>query len=522
MATGSRSEIGKIGRALHSLTAETTPLFREVGRIVRWVAVAALLLCALIAVLYALLRNDWLGGVLAGITLAMGVLPEEFPVVLTLFLAMGAWRISRVGVLSRRMPAVESIGAVTVLCVDKTGTLTENRMRVVLLESPVITADLRNEDRVTDADLLEILGTAAAASEPNAFDPMERAIHESFRTLAPQGASQLQRMKLIGEYDLTPELPTVTHVWQAAESSASLVAVKGAPEAVLNLCRINSAQRTQLLGRVTAHAANGLRLLAVATGQHDGDLPPTPQGFELRLLGLIGLADPLRTDVPAALIDCHAAGIRVVMITGDHPGTALAIARQAGLDASAGTLSGADIASMDEVQLRDCARRTNVFAQDPDQKLRLVKMLKANGEVVAMTGDGVNDAPSLKAADIGVAMGARGTDVAREAASIVLINDDFGSLVAAVRLGRRIYDNIRNAMTFIVAVIFRLQAWGSCQSCSVGPCSSFHCMSCSWNSSSTPHAHLYSKPIPRSPISCSAGRDALMHDYSTGKLCCAV
>lgn len=461
VATGSRSEIGKIGRALHTLTPETTALFREVRHIVRWVAVGALLLCAVIALMYALLRHDWLGGILAGITVAMGVLPEEFPVVLTLFLAMGAWRISRVGVLARRMPAVESIGAVTVLCVDKTGTLTENRMRVALIVSLQVAVDLRSAPTVTDAEVLRVLDIAAAASEPEAFDPMEKAIHESHLTLAPQAAAQLKQMQLVREYDLTPQLPAVTHVWQRDPAGDAIVAVKGAPETVLDLCHIEGARRLQLLEQVALHAGNGLRMLAVATGQHASDIMPAdPRGFELQLLGFIGLADPLRSDVPAALATCHEAGIRVVMITGDHPGTALAIARQAGLD-SQDALTGTDIAALDESRLRERVRSVNIFARmSPDRKLHLVQILKANGEVVAMTGDGVNDAPALKAADIGVAMGARGTDVAREAASIVLVNDDFGSLVAAVRLGRRIYDNIRHAMTYIVAVHIPIAGMG--------------------------------------------------------------
>ena len=462
VATGSESEIGKIGRALTTLAPEATPLFREVRHIVRWLAVAALLLCAIIASLYTWLRHDWLSGILAGITLAMGLLPEEFPVVLLLLLAMGAWRISRVGVLARRMPAVESIGAATVLCVDKTGTLTENRMQVVLLQSLDACADLRTAAPVTDSALREVLSVAAAASETDAFDPMERAIHESLNVQAAQEAVELKQMKLVREYDFTPELPAVTHVWQLPDGKSLRVAVKGAPETVLELCRIDAARRSQLLEQVALHAGNGLRLLGVAAGQHpNAPLPSDPSGFDLRLLGFIGLADPLRADVPAALSMCRCAGIRVVMITGDHAGTARAIAAQAGFDITNGTLSGADIDALDETQLRDRVGHINVFARmTPDQKLRLVKALKANGEVVAMTGDGVNDAPSLKAADIGVAMGARGTDVAREAAAIVLVNDDFGSLVAAVRLGRRIYDNIRNAMTFLVAVHIPIAGMG--------------------------------------------------------------
>jgi P-type Ca2+ transporter type 2C len=441
-ATGAGTEIGRIGRAVSSLPAETTPLYREVRRIVRWVAIAALTLCAAIAVLYALSRGDWLGGVLAGITLAMGVLPEEFPVVLTVFLAMGAWRISRGGVLTRRMPAIESIGAATLLAVDKTGTLTENRMQVALLEP------------TGSSSAAAVLATALAASERNPFDPMERAIHEAAQLRVPETVAHLQTMQLIREYDLTPELLAVTHIWQN-ESQQLEIAVKGAPETVFDLCRLDDDSRALLLKRVASHAADGLRVLAVArgSGAAPAPLPESPRDFTLELLGLIGLADPLRRDVPAALAECARAGVRVVMITGDHAGTAVAIATQAGFDTSCGVLSGAELESLSAEELRQRIGAVNIYARTkPEHKLRLVQMFKAAGEVVAMTGDGVNDAPALRAAHIGVAMGRRGTDVAREAAALVLVNDDFASLVEAVRLGRRIYANIRHAMTYLVAV----------------------------------------------------------------------
>lgn len=453
-ATGMRSEIGRIGHALTTLTDETTPLFREVRSIVRWVALSALLLCAAIAVIYAVARTDWLGGVLAGVTLAMGILPEEFPVVLTVFLAMGAWRISRAGVLTRRMPAVESIGAATVLAVDKTGTLTENRMRVALIETDNDTVDMRHADVILDDRATALLATALAASERDAFDPMERAIHEAARRWIPASAERLGRMNLVREYDLTPELLAVTHVWQQSGSPQFEVTVKGAPETVVALCRLAADTRARLLQRAATHADGGLRVLAVARGTFAlTTLPDTPRDFELELSGLLCLADPLRSDVPQALAECAEAGIRVVMITGDHPGTALSIAAQAGFDTRQGVLTGAELDPLTDEELRSRAREINIYARaKPEHKLRLVQAFKANGDVVAMTGDGVNDAPALRAAHIGVAMGGRGTDVAREAAALVLVNDDFASLVAAVRLGRRIYSNIRHAMSYIVAV----------------------------------------------------------------------
>jgi P-type Ca2+ transporter type 2C len=457
-ATGARTEIGKIGCALNELSPEVTPLFHEVRRIVRWVASAGLLLCVFIVVFYAVSRNDWLGGVLAGITVAMGVLPEEFPVVLTIFLAMGAWRISRQGVLTRRMPAIESIGAATVLAVDKTGTLTENRMRVAMVDSLANRSELSHK-KALEASLQQVLVTALAASERDAFDPMEHAIHAAALEFAD--GKRYAHMQLVREYDLTPQLLAVTHVWQDGADAPFEVAVKGAPETVFDLCRLDIAQRAGLHERVSAYAQDGLRVLAVARGSHAGELPDSPQGFTLQLLGLVCLADPLRASIPAALSECRQAGIRVVMITGDHAGTALAIAHQAGIDTTAGVLIGTDLAALPPEQLIARVREINVYARVvPEQKLMLVQALKSNNEIVVMTGDGVNDAPALKAAHVGVAMGSRGTDVAREAASLVLMNDDFASLVGAVRLGRRIYENIRHAMSYIIAVHIPLAGLG--------------------------------------------------------------
>lgn len=460
-ATGTRTEIGKIGNVLQTLQPETTALYGEVNRLVRWVATAALLLCAAIAIIYSVTRSDWLGGVLAGITVAMSVLPEEFPLVLTVFLAMGAWRISRIGVLTRRLPALESIGAATILAVDKTGTLTENRMHVMALETHTERTELHIGAAIEDA-ARQVLEVATAACERAPFDPMERAIHAAAQSFAPAVIERLRGMDLIREYELSPELLAVTHVWRDPGATQAHVTVKGAPEIVMELCRLEPPQRAELMKRVNANAEQGLRILGVAQGNIAVDaLPETPRSFELEFLGFVCLADPLRGDVPAALAECKQAGIRVVMITGDHPGTAIAIATQAGFDVSAGALTGAEVASLDDATLRRRARDVNIYARSkPEHKLRLVQAFKADNNEVVMTGDGVNDAPALKAAHVGVAMGGRGTDVAREAASLVLVDDAFKSLVAAVRLGRRIYTNIRHAMSFIVSVHIPIAGMG--------------------------------------------------------------
>ncbi len=452
-ATGAATEIGRIGHALELLQPQRTPLYRETRRLVQWLAVCGVLLCLAVVGLYALLRGDWIQGALAGITLAMSVLPEEFPVVLTVFLALGAWRLSRRSVLTRSMPAIETLGAATVLAVDKTGTLTENRMTVAVLQQGSQRVRLGAAAPEVTAATNELLNAALAACEIDAFDPMERAIVRAAERHVPDAARQLGGMMLVREYELSAQLLAVTHVWKRADGSI-YVAAKGAPEALAALCRLEQSAATRLLGQTEELAADGLRVLAVASSEFTGEtLPASPGDLGLQLRGLVGLSDPVREAVPAALEECRRAGIRVIMITGDHAATARSVARAIGLDTSAGILTGAELAGLDEAALLERVRTVNVYARTPpDEKLRLVRALRACGEIVAMTGDGVNDAPALKAAHIGIAMGGRGSDVAREAAALVLLNDDFAALVAAVGVGRRIYENIRNAMSYLLAV----------------------------------------------------------------------
>jgi Ca2+-transporting ATPase len=401
---------------------------------VRFVAVAGLGASLAAAVLFGLLRGSWLDASLAGIALGMSMLPEEFPLVLAVFMTMGAWRISQARVLTRRAAAIEALGAATVLCTDKTGTLTENRMSVV----EVVAAD--------NTDAKQLLALGALASNPEGFDPMDRAILSS-------AGPPVEARVLVRSYGLAPDLLAVTQVWRTTGEDTLVVAAKGAPEAIMALCRLDPMAAAQVRDKVEMLARRGIRLLAVAVNERaTAPLPDTPHGFRFTWAGLIGLADPLRAEVPRAIAECHEAGVRVIMITGDYPATAQAIARSAGF-ANDAVLSGADLSQISDKVLAVRAKQVGVFARiSPAQKLRIVRALQANGEVVAMTGDGVNDAPSLKAADIGIAMGGRGTDVAREASSIVLLDDDFGSIVRTIRLGRRIYDNLRKAMGYILAV----------------------------------------------------------------------
>jgi Ca2+-transporting ATPase len=454
VATGSASAIGAIGASLATLGREQPRLEQQTRRMVLIFGATGLAVSLLAFFLYWALRGSWLEALLGAIAVGMSLLPEEFPLVLTVFMVMGAWRLSKSRVLTRRAPAIEALGAATVLCTDKTGTLTRNLMSVVHLESSgegERRATWQAEyppQRIRESDALrDLLHHATLASDSHHLDPMDRALW-GLRDLTQ---ADMPAATLVREYPLHPGMLAVTRVWRVP--GGFQVAAKGAPETIAGLCGLPPAGIDAVRTRVDALARRGMRVLAVARATSAGeDLPDTPQGFAFEFLGLVGFADPLRESVPDAIRECRSAGIRVVMITGDYPATAAAIARQAGIQ-SGEVCSGAELRALDDASLARRVRDTSVFARiSPDEKLRIVNALKAGGEIVAMTGDGVNDAPALKAAHIGIAMGGRGTDVAREAASIVLLDDDFGSIVRAVRLGRRIYDNMRKAMGYILAI----------------------------------------------------------------------
>jgi Ca2+-transporting ATPase len=448
LATGPRSEIGKIGQSLATLDIEAPRLRTETTRIVTWCAIGGGFVALLVVLLFGLLRGGWVEAVLAGIAIGMALLPEEIPVVLTVFLAMGAWRIGKVGVLTRRAAAIETLGSATVLCADKTGTLTQNRMSVAELWLPSGEAFTDGNDTAVPQGFDELLKTAALASAAVPTDPMEIALHSAHNDVT--GTNKSGAM-LIHAYALRPDLLAMSNVWE--DGDGLTIYAKGAPEAIAGMCHLPPEDLARMTEAVEVMATRGIRVLAAASAKlANRNWAASQHEYDFVLVGLVGLADPLRAGVPAAVAQCRSAGIRVVMITGDYAATARSIAFQAGI-ADGDVLTGADLEALDDVQLAERLKAVTVFARTmPAQKLRIVQAFKADGEVVAMTGDGVNDAPSLKAAHIGIAMGKRGTDVAREASAVVLLEDDFGSIVQSVRLGRRIYDNIRKAMAFIFAV----------------------------------------------------------------------
>ncbi len=458
-ATGLSSELGRIGKALETVEEERTLLQRETGRLVRNLTVVGLSLCAVVVVVYALTRGNtahvWKQGFLAGLTMAIATLPEEFPVVLTIFLALGAWRISRSRVLTRRVPAIETLGAATVLCTDKTGTLTQNRMTIGKLCAGGRSIDVRDPSiPELPEEFHGLLEFSILASKRDPFDPMERAITALGEKYLARTEHLHAAWTLVHEYPLSAELLALSHVWQAPDGTDYVIAAKGAPEAVGDLCHLPAEEMAAISRRAMEMAGEGLRVLGVARGLfRKSELPDVQHDFDFEFLGLVGLEDPIRPAVPGAIRECYRAGVRVVMITGDYPLTARNIASRIGLRDAENVIAGSELDAMSDEEFARRIGEADIFARVvPEQKLRIVEALKAKGEIVAMTGDGVNDAPALKSAHIGIAMGGRGTDVAREASALVLLDDDFSSIVEAVKLGRRIFDNIRKAIAYIFAI----------------------------------------------------------------------
>lgn len=432
--TGARTEYGRIGALMSKITVSRTPIERTIARVVTQVGIVVLFVCIAVIGIERLHAESWPLAVIAGVSLAMAALPEELPMVYTLYLALGAWRLAKDNALVRRLASVETLGSTSVICVDKTGTLTFGRLELV---------QMLCADGIPQSRLLE---TAALASQHDPFDPLEKAILTRARA---DGISPNDPASLAADFPFDPQLRRATRLWLL--DGKYLVATKGAPEVVLERCSLDAAAKARFFAEVERFAASGARVLAVACRSSVDAIRQRDEAErDLIFLGLLAFADPVRPDVAAHLAQCRTAGIRVVMITGDHPATALAVARGIGLDTSAGVLTGEDLAGMSRTALADALERTAVFARTrPEQKLEIVEALHLRNLVVAMTGDGTNDALALREADIGIALGQRGTEVARSAADLVLLDDDFATIVSAVRDGRRIFDNLRKAFRYL-------------------------------------------------------------------------
>ncbi len=453
-ATGSQTEMGKIGTALQTIKEEDTLLQKETSKIVKYFAIGGVFISLLIVLIFGLSSGNWLKAFLAGLTLSMSLLPEEFPVILVVFLTLGAWRISKSNVLTRKTPAIETLGAATVLCVDKTGTLTLNSMRLVKLFANGQFFENDNNVKNLPENFHDIMEYAILASQKDPFDPIEKEVKEVGDRCLSNTEHIHNNWNLIREYTLSKKLLALSHVWESPDKQNLVIAAKGAPEAIADLCHMSKPQIDELEKNIEKMAKEGLRVLGVAKATFQkSDLPSEQHDFNFQFVGLLGFIDPIRKMVPLSIKEAYEAKIRVIMITGDYPGTAQNIAKLIGLKNPDKFISGPDLEKMSKEELREKIKDTNIFARVvPEQKLLIVEALKANGEIVAMTGDGVNDAPALKAAHIGIAMGERGTDVARESSDLVLIDDDFSSIVKSVRLGRRIFDNLKKAIFYVFAV----------------------------------------------------------------------
>ncbi|MCL9808380.1 cation-translocating P-type ATPase [Flavobacterium luminosum] len=449
-STGINTEFGKIGSSLLAIEQEETRMQKEMKSLIKNLFIVGAILSASVVVAFYLIRGNFIQSLLNGLAAAMAILPEEFPVVLTIFLALGAWRLSKKKVLTRKPSAIETLGSATVLCSDKTGTITQNKMDI----SAVYDGNqsfFKHSFSEQQTKIREIIQLAHLASQENSLDPMEKAFTVAHSQLENGLVSDFQLLK---EFPISKSLLAMTRVVKDNASDQILVATKGAPEAIFSLCKLSEEETEKHLKIAKDFALKGLRIIAVATTSvNETEIPENQTHFNLQFKGLLGLEDPIRPEVPQAIKDCHTAGIKVIMITGDFPTTAKSIASQIGLPDDGVIMTGEELKNLTDEELKNKIESVTVFARVvPEQKLRIVNALKANQEVVAMTGDGVNDAPALKAANIGIAMGIMGTDVAREASSLVLLDDNFASIVSAIRLGRKIFDNLQKAMAYIIAI----------------------------------------------------------------------
>ncbi|MCL1873472.1 MAG: cation-translocating P-type ATPase [Clostridiales bacterium] len=442
---GEATEYGKIGAKVALAPEEKTPLQKQIVKIIQlFMGIAAIFLVLVSVVTWFNLpdhffRQRLIESILSGITLAMAMIPEEFPVVLTVFLSLGAWRLAKKNSLIRKLPSVETLGAISVLCVDKTGTITLNQMTV----QEIWAADNNEEN------LIEIMGLAC---ETEAYDPMEKAML-AYCENSGISKGHLFEGQLLSEYAFTNELKMMGHVWR--HEGEVIIAAKGSPEGLLKICRLTDDETHLVESKIRKMSEEGLRVIAVAAAklENESQIPPALGDCSLALCGLIGLADPPRESVKNDIAVCEKAGIRVVMITGDNGITAAAIAKKTGMKNHAGIITGDMLEQMSEGELREKVKTVSIFSRViPEHKMRIVKAFKDNGDIVAMTGDGVNDAPALKYADIGIAMGKRGSEVSREAADLILLDDNFSTIVDTVKDGRRIYDNIRKAVGYIFTI----------------------------------------------------------------------
>lgn len=449
-AIGNHTKLGKIGESLEGIKEEKTPLERQISNFVQKMAIAGVIVFAIVWVINYWNSQDLLDSLLQSLTLAMSILPEEIPVAFTTFMALGAWKLMKMGIVVKQMKTVETLGSATIICTDKTGTITENRMSLaklfVMAENTIYTPTESLSEGAKD-----VLKVAMWASEPIPFDPMEIALHESYGEVVSN--DERSSFTLAHEYPLGGKPPMMTHVFVDG-SGHRIIAAKGAPEALIAVSDLSESDRSQIHRAIDELATDGYRVLGVGRSTHTGaDYPARQQDLPFEFLGIVAFYDPPKANINKVLEDFYTAGLEVKIITGDNAATTVSIARQIGFRHHEKSISGDELMKLSDDELKQTVMDTAIFTRMfPQAKLRIINALKANNQIVAMTGDGVNDGPALKAAHIGIAMGKKGTEIAKQAASLILLEDDLSKMVDAIAMGRRIYTNLKKAIQYIISI----------------------------------------------------------------------
>lgn len=451
ISIGNATELGKIGESIDKIKEEKTPLEAQISNFVKKMVIAGAIVFSMVWLLNYYYSKNALDSLLKSLTLAMSIIPEEIPVAFSTFMALGAWRLMKLGIVVKQMKTVEALGSATVICTDKTGTLTENKMSLAKIYAPNHLGEINNIETIDKSTEKELIRIAMFASEPIPFDPMELALHDAYISLTPD--DERKHYHMVYEYPLSGKPPVMTHVFENDEKER-IIATKGAAEAILSLCHLTSEEKSKIENAISVLSTEGYRLLAVAQGNHMGDIfPNTQQEFEFEFKGIIAFYDPPKSHINKVLTDFYDAGISVKIITGDNALTTHSIARQVGFKGWENSISGDELMSLNEKELKETVKTTHVFTRMfPEAKLKIINALKSNNEVVAMTGDGVNDGPALKAAHIGIAMGIKGTEIAKQAASLILLEDDLSKMVDAIAMGRKIYSNLKKAIQYIISI----------------------------------------------------------------------
>ena len=449
-AIGNETKLGKIGKSLEIIQDEKTPLELQINNFVKKMAIAGTIVFIIVWAINYFHTNNLLDSLLKALTLAMSILPEEIPVAFTTFMALGSWRLMKMGIVVKQMKTVETLGSATVICTDKTGTITENKMSLAKLFT-LATNNLTNPDGNLTDNEKELIRFGMFASEPIPFDPMEVALHNAYGNCFLN--DERIQYKMIHEYPLGGNPPMMTHIFEN-ESGNRIIAIKGAPEALMILSNLTETQKLQIEVAIKILATNGYRLLAVGESLFTGNsFPLTQQEFKIQFKGIVAFYDPPKENIQLVLENFYKAGINVKIVTGDYPATTTAIAKQVGFKSYDKTLTGDELMKMQDTELQERVIDTNIFTRMyPDAKLKIINALKAKNEIVAMTGDGVNDGPALKAAHIGIAMGKKGSEIAKQAANLILMEDDLSKMVDAVAMGRRIYSNLKKAIQYIISI----------------------------------------------------------------------